>query len=203
MSTAAAGLTAAILLAWLRLLALHGTIDFRAATERVRLGECQSVAVRFLIVLAGWVLPLGWSAGVGQSGEDAFGEPGDVEVEFLYSDGEAPRYFGGGEAEYERGQDTFVASDDRTIRLWDLTDPSHPTPRGQPVTGHHGPALSLAFSPDGRRLATGGADQTIRLWVLDPEWAIRRICDTAGDLTPEQWGRHLPEISTKAMCAAT
>ena len=62
-----------------------------------------------------------------------------------------------------------LASLDGTVRLWNITDPAHPAPLGQPLTDHTSDVFSVAFSPDGHTLASGSDDGTVRLWNLtDP-----------------------------------
>jgi WD40 repeat protein len=67
------------------------------------------------------------------------------------------------------GRTLATASYDRTVRLWNVADPSRPKPLGKPLTGHTSWVSSAVFSPDGRTLASAGDDATIRLWnVADP-----------------------------------
>jgi WD40 repeat protein len=49
---------------------------------------------------------------------------------------------------------------DRDLHLWDVAS-------GEPratLSGHREPALGLAFSPDGRTLASQGNDDVMKLW---------------------------------------
>jgi WD40 repeat protein len=72
------------------------------------------------------------------------------------------------------GRTLATASDDRTVLLWDLTDPVHPARIGPPLTGHHDKVASVTFSPDGRTLASASADHTILLWdVRHPAHPVR------------------------------
>jgi WD40 repeat protein len=67
------------------------------------------------------------------------------------------------------GRVLATASYDRTVRLWDVTDRTHPKPLGKPLTGHTSWVSTAVFSPDGRTLASASDDGTIRLWnVRDP-----------------------------------
>jgi WD40 repeat protein len=44
-----------------------------------------------------------------------------------------------------------------------MADKAH-TLLGEPLIGHTSTVTSVAFSPDGHTLASGSADETIRLW---------------------------------------
>jgi WD40 repeat protein len=55
-----------------------------------------------------------------------------------------------------------TASFDGTAKLWDAST-------GQELltlSAHSGPVISISFSPDGTRLATGSLDGTVRVYTL-------------------------------------
>jgi len=71
------------------------------------------------------------------------------------------------------GKTVLTGSYDGTARVWDSAtagphtafDPETAAPRPV-VLRHPGPIAAVAFSPDGKRVVIGGADQSARVWTL-------------------------------------
>ena len=57
------------------------------------------------------------------------------------------------------------------MRLWD----SETGTLLKTLAGHQGTVWSVAFHPDGRRLASGGKDETIRLWEIETGECLRTL----------------------------
>lgn len=60
--------------------------------------------------------------------------------------------------------------------------------------GHAGEVTSLSFSPDGQKLATGSADRTIRIWMVNPQSLADMVCgEVRRNLTLDEWDRFVGE----------
>ena len=61
--------------------------------------------------------------------------------------------------------------------------------------------LTADFRPDGAWLAAGTADNTVRMWNLDPEQVADYVCATAGDpLTRAEWDRYVTGVPYRPPC---
>jgi hypothetical protein len=77
-----------------------------------------------------------------------------------------------------------VSGEKNTVLVWDLR---HQKPPVVELVGHQGAILSVAFTPDGKRLLSGSADTTVLVWDVN---ALRRRLPAPEPLTAKAIAAH-------------
>jgi len=96
-----------------------------------------------------------------------------------------------GKAWHPAGRWLALPDYDGSVLLWDATTGA---PIQAPQLRHGGPATSVAFSPGGGRLASGGLDRTVKIWDTATWQDLRTIRDPTGAVMSMAWspdGRRL------------
>ena len=89
------------------------------------------------------------------------------------------------------GKQLFSASFDRTVKLWDATAGTLVREfKGYKEKdfekGHRDGVFCIALSPDGKTLATGSSDRTIKLWNVADGSVVRELVNPNIKVTPPQ-----------------
>ncbi|MFF8786378.1 AAA family ATPase [Streptomyces sp. NPDC015125] len=99
------------------------------------------------------------------------------------------------------GRTLASGGNDDMVRLWNVAAPSRATPIGQSMSPNAKAGNFLSFRPGSHILGVSSGADTVRLWNLDADEAIHRICSTTrGVLTPDNWHAYLPRLSYAPTC---
>ena len=77
------------------------------------------------------------------------------------------------------GRFLATVSNDKTGRIWDISDPTKPVPCGMPVKSSDR-LLSVAFSPDGHTVAMAGMDSLVRMMSVDDRCHTTELATLSG-----------------------
>ncbi|WP_405489412.1 NACHT and WD repeat domain-containing protein [Nocardia sp. NBC_00511] len=96
---------------------------------------------------------------------------------------------------------TMVSVSAGAVQLWDFSDRSHPRTIGSPLTDSGDDITTAAFLPGTHTLVGVGIHGAIRIWDLDEQHAIDRVCAVTGaHWTEDLWHHYLPQLPYNPPC---
>jgi WD40 repeat protein len=170
------------------------TLAFSPDSRWLALGTCESLTVSGTTCAAGGVRL--WDATAPQPADTSFflSQKSQVSSLVFSPDGQ-----------------TLAAAGADGITLWDmalrvsigslLLDRANALPPPLPFVGAEHTVTSLAFSPDGTRLAAGRAAGPILLWETRPaSWQAAACAMANRNLTPAEWLQFLGQEPYRPLC---
>jgi WD40 repeat protein len=98
------------------------------------------------------------------------------------------------------GRTLAATAGDGSVWLWNTSATSQPQIAAT-LTGSSAAIFTDEYDPGRDILATGGADDLVRLWNTDPQQVTAYICSVAGDpVTKAEWAQYIPGLPYRPPC---